>query len=81
MAKRDLNSQQLARKTELKSRLAGLGVLGHTRRDQLVYEAIDEYLAKEPQIADPQERSRLRENTKQKVRDIWLMASWNSLIQ
>ncbi len=35
------------RLAELRDRLSGEGMLGHTRRDQLIYEAIDQFLAAE----------------------------------
>jgi uncharacterized protein (TIGR02646 family) len=45
--------------------------LGYTRRDQLLYEVIDDYLVKELRIDSHDERVKLREETKLKVRDIW----------
>ncbi|MFO1499383.1 MAG: AAA family ATPase [Verrucomicrobiota bacterium] len=45
--------------------------LGFTRRDQLVYEIIDEYLARDLRLQGPEERTRLRESTKQKVAEIF----------
>ena len=38
---------QTDRLAELRERLSGEGMLGHTRRDQLIYEAIDQFLAAE----------------------------------
>ena len=68
LAKReqDLTPEQRASRDALKLDLAGVGVLGHTRRDQLVYEAIDEYLAKESSQSIPT-RSELRAETKQRI--------------
>ena len=47
-------------------------VLGYTRRDQLMYEAIDKFLATQPTIDDPDERQRLRQDTVDKVAEQWL---------
>lgn len=46
------------------------GVLGYTRRDQLVYEAIDQFLAREDGLTDEQRRAE-RAATLSKVHDIW----------
>lgn len=48
----------------------GEPVLGFTRRDQLVYEAIDEFLSEERKLSPVQRRQR-REETLAKVQDIW----------
>lgn len=45
-------------------------VLGFTRRDQLVYEAIDEFLAHADDVS-PEERRRRRRDTLEKIKDIW----------
>jgi uncharacterized protein (TIGR02646 family) len=55
----------------LKKMLLKHNRLGYTRRDQLVYEIIDECLALEAQEEAKDKRHELREETKQKVRDIW----------
>ncbi|HVS33458.1 MAG TPA: AAA family ATPase [Thermoanaerobaculia bacterium] len=55
---------------ELKPRLGSYGVLGYTRRDQLVYECIDDYLAAEPRLTAG-ERARLKQSTKDKVLELW----------
>ncbi|MEM7247558.1 MAG: AAA family ATPase [Acidobacteriota bacterium] len=44
--------------------------LGHTRRDQLVYEAIDEFI-KDQESLSPEERRRRRRGTLDRVREIW----------
>lgn len=40
-----LSEELAARRDTLRDELAGFGVLGHTRRDQLMYEVVDRYLA------------------------------------
>jgi uncharacterized protein (TIGR02646 family) len=62
----DLTPEQRASRDALKLELSGVGVLGHTRRDQLVYEAIDEYLAKESSQSIASRRE-LRAETKQRI--------------
>ena len=57
---------------ELKAEVENLSrpVLGHTRRDQLVYEAIDEFLQGQDGLSPENRRARRRE-TIRKVHDIW----------
>jgi uncharacterized protein (TIGR02646 family) len=55
---------------ELRMRLGRHGVLGYTRRDQIVYELIDAYLAREPGLP-PERRQPLKERTKKRVLEIW----------
>jgi uncharacterized protein (TIGR02646 family) len=57
---------------KLKQELQGYNVLGFTRRDQLVYEIIDEYLSKEKDVDKPQ-RDKLKAGTKRKVFELWNM--------
>jgi hypothetical protein len=45
--------------------------LGFTRRDQVVYEVIDEYLARDLHTKGAEQRRQLREETKLKVADIF----------
>lgn len=54
----------------LKQQLAGYGVLGYTRRDQLIYEVIDEYFAKERGKQCPE----LKKETKRRMLEIWNFA-------
>jgi hypothetical protein len=58
------------KRIELRGELASQGMLGYTRRDHLIYDTIDEYLARETSLP-PDERKTLRAQTKVKVRDIW----------
>lgn len=45
-------------------------ILGYTRRDQLVYEAVDEFLAEQNSLT-PEDRQRRRRETIDKVKDLW----------
>lgn len=58
------------RRERLKGELASHCILGATRRDQLVYEVIDEVLAAEPSLSLEQRRKR-RDETKEIVKAIW----------
>ena len=55
--------------------------LGHTRRDQLVYEVIDEYLARDLKTKGVALRRQLRESTKQKVAEIFNQVMATSELQ
>lgn len=65
-----LSNEDKQYRDQLKLELASAGTLGHTRRDQLAYEVIDQYLAKELQTPRA-EREVLREETKRRVAEIW----------
>jgi len=62
---------QEKRLDELKAQLDQYRVFGNTRRQRLAMEAIDEYLALEPEIVSLDQRSDLKEETKRKVADMW----------
>jgi uncharacterized protein (TIGR02646 family) len=62
------DAEESERRT-LSLELTGEGVLGNTRRDQLVYEVIDEFIAHEPKLADT--AGKLKEKTKLKVLERW----------
>lgn len=70
-AQRARTPAQQALLEELKGRLEGLGLLGDTRREQLMLEAIDQYIADAAAVTDADERQVLREETKQQVAEIW----------
>ncbi|HYC92759.1 MAG TPA: AAA family ATPase [Thermoanaerobaculia bacterium] len=57
-----------------KEQLSRHGILGYTRRDQLIYEWIDDFLAQEP-LLDREGRAKLKEETKQKVLSLWRRAA------
>ncbi len=63
------------RRSELQARLDGLEALGSTRRERIVLEAADDYLAKAGTLADPNERLELRRSTKRRIAGIWERAS------
>ena len=50
--------------------ILGTPVVGQTRRSQLIYDAVDQYLAKEPSLS-LDDQYQFREATKRKVADIW----------
>lgn len=58
------------RRKELRAMLSQHGVLGYTARDQLVYEAIDTFLAGQGDLT-PEQRGVERRATLEKVVDIW----------
>ena len=75
LGKTVLTNEEERERQELSRRLTEAGILGtpvvgHTRRDQLIYDAVDRYLAKEP-LLSADERTQFREETKQKVASIW----------
>lgn len=74
----DRTAEQEERRKKLRDTLDARSdpVLGFTRRDQLVYEAIDQFLAEEyKQGAEseltPEQRQARRDATLEKVKDIW----------
>ena len=72
LAKRPRTPDEELRCGVLKQRLdEHRHMLGYTRRDQLVYEIIDECLAKESTAQTSQQRRKLRDDTKQRIRSIW----------
>src|SRR5205823_5543010 len=54
----------------LRAELSGHGILGYTRRDQLIYDVLDQYLSREMKLA-AKERSKLRKSTLKRVAAIW----------
>lgn len=67
-AEKGLEGRMLELKTDIQSRTQP--VLGFTRRDQLVYEAIDELLAREREMT-PEERQAERTATLRRIQEIW----------
>lgn len=74
-AKARPNAAERARLEELHATLDGKALLGTTRRERLIYEATDEYLAKEVDVTDHAEREQLREETKQRIAAAWKAAA------
>jgi uncharacterized protein (TIGR02646 family) len=70
-AKRKRTAAEERRHAELQARLDDLQVLGATRRDRIVLEAADDFLAKAGTLSDPDERLQLKESTKQQIASIW----------
>lgn len=64
-------AKQKARLAELKAQLEGRDLLGTTRRERLVLEAADRFLAREAAETDAGVRSQLKEETRQKIADLW----------
>ena len=75
MAKARPNAAELARLEVLHATLDGKALLGTTRRERLIYEATDEYLAKEVDVTDHAEREQLRDETKQRIAAAWKAAA------
>jgi len=77
--KHELKPDQIQRCDRLAAELKQYGVLGYTRRDQLVYEAIDEYLALEPsfrmQNDDDAARKARRSQVKKRIGELWRYAN------
>ena len=69
-----LTEKQRERRDELAGTLQGHGVLGYTRRDQLVYEAIDRFLAQQLKAEREHVPPPEREPTLQRVADLWALA-------
>ncbi len=74
-AKPHRNASETRRLHELAAQLDELEVLGGTRRERIVLEAADDYLAKAGTLSDPNERLELKAATKRKIAAIWQKAS------
>lgn len=70
-AKRRRTRAESKRHAELQAQLDELQVLGATRRERLVLEAADEFLARESTLPAADERLELKETTKSRIADIW----------
>jgi uncharacterized protein (TIGR02646 family) len=70
LAKTSRTAAEETERGRLSVELLGVGVLGHTRRDQLVYEVIDEYIAKEPTLPAG-EAAALKDETKRAAAKRW----------
>jgi hypothetical protein len=71
LALRKRTGNQEKRLQELKSQLDQYRVFGSTRRERLALEAVDQFLAQEPEIVNLEQRSDLKEETKRKVAEMW----------
>jgi uncharacterized protein (TIGR02646 family) len=70
-AKRRPDAREKSRLDELHAELDGRELVGTTRRERLIYEATDEYLAHEVDVTDHDERVQLKEETKELIRAAW----------
>jgi uncharacterized protein (TIGR02646 family) len=70
-AKRKRTAAEERRHADLKARLDELQVLGATRRERLVLEAADDFLARESTLASTEDRVALKKKTKARIADIW----------
>lgn len=70
LAKTSRTASEETERSRLSAELTGVGVLGHTRRDQLVYEVIDQYIAREPKLANDTAAA-LKEETKKTAAERW----------
>jgi uncharacterized protein (TIGR02646 family) len=70
-AKPKLTAAERRRHDDLQARLEELQVLGQTRRERIILEAADEFIAREGALAHPSERVKLRKRTRTKIADIW----------
>lgn len=66
-----LEKEERTRLGELAVELEGRDRPWVTRRERLVYEAADEYVARELDLTDAEERRELRDETKRKIAEIW----------
>jgi uncharacterized protein (TIGR02646 family) len=69
--KDSLNEQEKTELEELTATVGARGILGSTRRDQMIYQIIDEFVAREPSIRNEDERATAERWTKQQVADFW----------
>lgn len=65
------DSRNSSRVNELKDELQKYNLLGETRRERLMYEAIDEFLAMEKFGEEKKNMQPLKEETKRKLVEIW----------
>jgi ABC-type sulfate/molybdate transport systems ATPase subunit len=70
-AKRRPNTREVVRIDALQGQLEDKRLLGTTRRERLIYEATDDYLAREVDVTDHSERARLKQATKERIQAAW----------
>lgn len=71
LAKQTLTDDEERELIDLRDSVGGKGVLGSTRRDQMIYEVVDQYVATARTLTDRDERRELSDETKRQVADIW----------
>jgi hypothetical protein len=69
--RRKASASTRRRQMALRERLDELQLLGRDLRERLVLEAADQYLAAEPDVADPDERRALKRSTKRRIAEIF----------
>ena len=76
LSRDDLSDEDVEQRDRLRNRLITEGVLGYTRRDQMVYEAIDSYLAERSTrpVGPEEQEAKLKQATIDRVKDIWSLA-------
>ena len=67
----ELNTKQKQERDRLAKELRSYRALGFTRRDQVMYDFIDEYLAKEGVTVGAARRQRLKAKTMEQLRKLW----------
>lgn len=71
LSRHALGEPERAELEELRATVGGRGILGSTRRDQLIYRIIDEFVAREPAIADDGKREAEERWTAEQVAAAW----------
>ncbi len=66
-----LKGDERAELAELRDSVGSRGILGSTRRDQLIYRIIDEFVAREPAFASEGERAEAERLTAEQVAAAW----------
>lgn len=69
--KSSLSDDEQQELEELKNTVGTRGILGSTRRDQIIYQIIDEFVAKELTILNEEERADQERWTKKRVAEFW----------
>ena len=81
LAHRDqLDDDQRTQLRHLRAELQSHRVLGYTRRDQLLYEILDEFLADERKAVNARELSVLKQETKDRMKAMWRRTGLDRLV-
>lgn len=70
-AKRKRSKREDEQLKDLAGELERLQVMGRTRRERIMLEAVDEYLSEQPEALDLQQKQSLKKSTKRKILDAW----------
>jgi hypothetical protein len=71
IAKRKRAKADDKRLADLKIQLKEFDLMGTTRRERIMLEAVDSYLAEQPELLDFKKRIDLKEETRRKILDVW----------